>query len=49
MCKDLQHYEEAMRLAEQKGKHELYLKILIENKKDYARALEYIRSRVPLE
>ncbi len=29
VCKDLTHYEEAMKLAEQKGKHELYLKILI--------------------
>lgn len=38
-----------MKLAEQKNKHELYLKILIENKKDYARSLEYIRTRVPLE
>jgi hypothetical protein len=38
-----------MKLAEQKSKHELYLKILIENKKDYERALEYIRIKVPLE
>lgn len=37
-----------MKLAEQKGKHELYLKILIENKKDYEKALDYIRLRVPL-
>jgi vacuolar protein sorting-associated protein 11 len=49
VCKDLQHYDEAMKLAEQKNKHELYLKILIENKKDYARSLEYIRTKVPLE
>lgn len=49
VCKDLTHYDEAMKLAEQKGKHELYLKILIENKKDYEKALEYIRIRVPLE
>jgi vacuolar protein sorting-associated protein 11 len=48
VCKDLQHYDEAMKLAEQKNKHELYLKILIENKKDYARSLEYIRTKVPL-
>jgi vacuolar protein sorting-associated protein 11 len=39
VCKDLNHYEEAMKLAEQKNKHELYLKILIENKKDYEKAL----------
>lgn len=38
-----------MRLAEQKNKYELYLKILIENKKDYKHALEYIRVKVPLE
>jgi hypothetical protein len=38
-----------MKLAEQKNKHELYLKILIENKKDYGRSLEYIRTKVPLE
>lgn len=38
-----------MKLAEQKNKHELYLKILIENKKDYQKALEYIRMKVPLE
>lgn len=49
VCKDLTHYDEAMKLAEQKNKYELYLKILIENKKDYERALEYIRTRVPLE
>ena len=45
----MNHYEEAMRLAEQKNKYELYLKILIENKKDYKHALEYIRVKVPLE
>lgn len=38
-----------MRLAEQKNKYELYLKILIENKKDFSRALQYVRTRVPLE
>ena len=39
VCKDLKHYDEAMKLAEQKHKHELFLKILIEDKKDYERAL----------
>jgi len=29
VCKDLGHFDEAMRLAEQKNKFELYLKILI--------------------
>ena len=49
VCKDLQHFDAAMKLAEQKNKHELYLKILIESKKEYDKALEYIRVRVPLE
>mgnify|MGYP003565217293 FL=1 len=49
VCKDLTHFDEAMKLDEQKNKYELYLKILIENKKDYHKSLEYIRTKVPLE
>ncbi len=45
----MNHFDEAMKLAEKQGKHELYLKILIENKKDLEKALNYIQYNVPLE
>lgn len=48
VCKDLKHFEEAMKLAEQKNKHELYLKILIEDKQEYERALEHIKNKVDM-
>ena len=49
VCKDLKYFDEAMKLAEQKNKHELFLKILIEDKKDYGRALDHIRNKVDME
>ena len=49
MCKDLKHIDEAMKLAEQKNKHKLFLKLLIEDKKDYDRALTHIRTKVEME
>ena len=49
VCKDLKHFEEAIKLAEQKNKHELFLKILIEDKKDYERALDHIKNKVEME
>ena len=44
----MKHFEEAMKLAEQKNKHELYLKILIEDKQEYERALEHIKNKVDM-
>ena len=38
-----------MKLAEQKNKHKLFLKILIEDKKDYQRALDHIKNKVQME
>lgn len=38
-----------MKLAEQKNKHKLFLKILIEDKKDFDRALDHIKEKVELE
>jgi hypothetical protein len=48
VCKDLKHTEDALRLARQKNKHELYLKILIEDKRDYDTALEHIKREVEM-
>lgn len=38
-----------MKLALQKKQDELYLKILIEDKKDYDKALDHIKNAVVLE
>lgn len=48
VCKDLNFFNEAMKLAEEKNKHELFLKILIEDKKDYEKALEHIKLKVEM-
>jgi ATP adenylyltransferase/5',5'''-P-1,P-4-tetraphosphate phosphorylase II len=39
VCRDLKHTDLALKLAEQKKQHEYYLKILIEDLKDYEKAL----------
>lgn len=49
VCKDLKHFDAAMKLAEQKNKHELYLKILIEDKQEYDKALLHIQNKVEME
>jgi hypothetical protein len=49
VCRDLKHTDLALKLAEQKQQHEYFLKILIEDLRDYDKALEHIRSRVELE
>ena len=49
VCRELNHTDLAMKLALQKKQDELYLKILIEDKKDYEKALEHIKNQVELE
>lgn len=42
MCRQANYYKHALFLAEKHNKHEWYLKIQLEDIKDYQRALEYI-------
>ena len=49
VCRELNHTDLAMKLALQKKQDELYLKILIEDKKDYDKALDHIKNAVDLE
>lgn len=49
VCRELKHFDMALNLAEQKKQHEYYLKILIEDRSDYDKALEHIRLRVEME
>ena len=44
VCRAAGYHEHAMYVAKRSGKHELYLKILIEDLSRYNEALEYIRS-----
>lgn len=46
VCRDLKHTDLALKLAEQEQQHEYFLKILIEDLRDYERALEHIRLHV---
>jgi hypothetical protein len=39
VCRELKHFDMALNLAEQKKQHEYYLKILIEDRNDYDKAL----------
>lgn len=44
VCRQAGHYNHAIRLASQHGKHGMYLKILIEDSKDFPTAIEHIYS-----
>jgi len=48
-CRDLKHIDLALKLALQCNHEDLYIRILIEDKKDYIRALEQIRATRSLE
>ena len=43
VCRQAGYFEQALRLAEDREKHEWYLKILLEDTCDYRQALDYIR------
>jgi len=43
VCRQAGYFEQALRLAEDREKHDWYLKILLEDTCDYRQALEYIR------
>ena len=42
VCRSAGYYTHALQLAERSNKHDLYLKIQIEDHHDYAKALSYI-------
>ena len=48
-CRDLKHIDLALKLALQCNHEDLYIRILIEDKKDYLRALEQIKTTRSLE
>nr|XP_039266743.1 vacuolar protein sorting-associated protein 11 homolog [Styela clava] len=48
VCRQAGYYEHALKLAEKHQKHTWYLKIQLENTKDYKQALAYIR-KLPYE
>lgn len=43
MCRQAGYFEQALRLAQDREKHEWHLKILLEDLSDYRQALEYIQ------
>ena len=47
MCRQAGYFEQALRLAQDREKHEWYLKILLEDLSDYRQALEYIQKLPP--
>ncbi len=47
MCRQAGYFEQALRLAKDREKHEWYLKILLEDLSDYRQALEYIQQLPP--
>uniref|UniRef100_A0A0N8EAX1 Vacuolar protein sorting-associated protein n=1 Tax=Daphnia magna TaxID=35525 RepID=A0A0N8EAX1_9CRUS len=47
VCRQAGYFEQALRLAEDRGKHEWHLKILLEDLSDYRQALEYIQKLPP--
>ncbi|KAG9302922.1 hypothetical protein G9A89_022339 [Geosiphon pyriformis] len=49
VCRQAGYYEHAVYLAKKFDEHDLYLKIQIEDVKDYENALEYIRKLGPFE
>ncbi|CAG8553416.1 4440_t:CDS:10 [Paraglomus brasilianum] len=49
VCRQAGYYEHALYLAKKFEEHDLYLKIQIEDVKDYVNALEYIRKLGPTE
>jgi hypothetical protein len=48
-CRALNYTDLAMKLAESKKQNEYYLRILIDDKKDYPKALQYIRLKIDLD
>lgn len=49
VCRELKHFPLALKLAEQKKQADYYLDILIENIKNYEKAIDYIISSVALD
>ena len=48
VCRQAGYFSQALRLAEDRQKHDWYLNILMEDTCDYKQALEYIR-KLPVE
>jgi vacuolar protein sorting-associated protein 11 len=49
VCRQGRYYEQAGYLAEKFGEHDLFISILVENLKQYSRALSYIKQLPPSE
>ena len=48
-CRALNYTDLAMKLAESRKQNEYYLRILIDDKKDYLKAIQYIRFKIELD
>ena len=49
VCRELAHTDLALKLAEDSKHVDLYLKILVEDRKEYGKALDFIRLKLELE
>lgn len=49
VCRQGRYYEQAAFLAQKYGEHDTYISILVENLKQYSRALKYIKQLPPSE
>jgi vacuolar protein sorting-associated protein 11 len=49
VCRQGRYYEQAAYLAEKYGEHDTFISILVENLKQYSRALKYIKQLPPSE
>ncbi len=47
VCRQAGYFEQALRLAQDREKHEWHLKILLEDLSDYRQALKYIQNLPP--
>ena len=49
VCRQGRYYEQAAFLAQKYGEHDTFISILVENLKQYSRALKYIKQLPPSE
>ena len=49
VCRQGRYYEQAAFLAQKYGEHDMFISILVENLKQYSRALKYIKQLPPSE
>ena len=48
-CRALNYTDLALKLAESRKQNEFYLRILIDDKREYSKAIQYIRNKIQLD